>query len=434
MFGRHFGFVAAGIIVLVFLAEIVAPPGPASFPYYWIPVIFAAAVASPRSVARLAGLALVLDVLAGWHFAWFHSSVYPARILANAAIAAVAVLVASRIQSRLLKMQQKERVIFNERKHLADVIEGMNIGTWEWNVQTGATIFNEAWAQIIGYRLADLQPVSIETWMNYVNPEDLLRSNEDLQRCFNRQTDTYECEVRMRHRNGNWIWVLDRGRVVEWTADGKPLRMLGTHRDITAEVVARTREAGEPRASLPFEVCSRVQFDAQGNQELLRVRTSGAKLSMLLVDVDRLGEINTALGREAGDAVLKALAEACRHYLRGNDLLARVGGDRFALLLPDTPLTGAERVARRLVDALVQTEGRLPDGRPLPFTVSIGGAEAAPETADLDALRARAGEALDEARQNGGNTIRLAEQDAGLMKSASCAPGLDSGAVDAKDS
>ena len=83
--------------------------------------------------------------------------------------------------------------------------------------------------------LWELSPVNIDTWTNLSHPEDLLRSRELMRRCFERESPTYECETRMRHKDGHWVWVLDRGSVVEWTEDGKPLRMSGTHQDITEQ-------------------------------------------------------------------------------------------------------------------------------------------------------------------------------------------------------
>ncbi len=120
-----------------------------------------------------------------------------------------------------------------QSQRLSEVIWGTDIATWEWNVQTGETVFNQRWAEIVGYTLDELAPISINTWSNLVHPDDGKRSGELLTQCFNRESETYICEVRMRHKNGEWVWVLDRGRVVEWTADGKPLRMSGTHQDIT---------------------------------------------------------------------------------------------------------------------------------------------------------------------------------------------------------
>ncbi|HEY9185447.1 MAG TPA: PAS domain S-box protein [Salegentibacter sp.] len=113
------------------------------------------------------------------------------------------------------------------------VIEGTNVGTWEWNVQTGETVFNERWAEITGYTLEELAPISIETWLKLAHPDDLEESGRRLNSCFEKKTEYYEFEARMKHKAGHWVWVYDRGKVFEWTKDGKPLMMYGTHQDIT---------------------------------------------------------------------------------------------------------------------------------------------------------------------------------------------------------
>ena len=126
------------------------------------------------------------------------------------------------------------RALHDERRRLAWIIEGTGAGTWEWNVQTGETRFNARWAGIIGRTLQELGPVSIQTWLDHAHPEDLERSAAALQRHFDGQTDSYDCEARMRHRDGHWVWVHDRGRVMTRTADGRPEWMFGTHVDISA--------------------------------------------------------------------------------------------------------------------------------------------------------------------------------------------------------
>ncbi len=113
------------------------------------------------------------------------------------------------------------------------IIDGSDIGTWEWNIQTGETIFNERWANIIGYTLAELKPTNIDTWSGYAHPDDLIVSGQLLQQHFDGKTSLYDCEARMKHKNGHWIWVQDKGKVVSWTADGKPEWMTGSHQDIT---------------------------------------------------------------------------------------------------------------------------------------------------------------------------------------------------------
>ncbi|KFB75495.1 MULTISPECIES: PAS domain S-box protein [Candidatus Accumulibacter] len=137
--------------------------------------------------------------------------------------------------------------LHTERQRLANIIAGTDVGTWEWNVETGAVLFNERWAGIIGYTLAEIAPLSIATWLRFAHPDDLEKSNALLRRHFAGELPAYDCECRMRHRDGYWVWVRDRGKVMEWSADGRPLHMFGTHLDITEskEAEARLRELNE---------------------------------------------------------------------------------------------------------------------------------------------------------------------------------------------
>jgi len=120
-------------------------------------------------------------------------------------------------------------------------LEGTKAGLWDWNVQTGETEFDERWAEIVGYELEELEPVSIETWEELAHSEDLERSDELLEKHFAGETDYYEFEGRMKHKNGDWVWIQDRGRVVEWDDEGNPVRMVGTHIDITERKKRRRR-------------------------------------------------------------------------------------------------------------------------------------------------------------------------------------------------
>jgi len=129
--------------------------------------------------------------------------------------------------------KQHEKELEYQRLRLSNIIEGTHIGTWEWNVQTGEVIFNQRWAEMLGYSLEELAPTSIATWLKYAHPDDLKQSEALLNDHFTGKIPFYECEARMRHQAGHWIWVLDRGKVSSWTADGKPLMMFGTHQDIT---------------------------------------------------------------------------------------------------------------------------------------------------------------------------------------------------------
>lgn len=123
--------------------------------------------------------------------------------------------------------------IVDDRFRYKALLEGTNVGTWEWNVQSGEVTFNERWAEIVGYKLEELEPISIETWIKLAHPSDLEESGRRLNLCFEGKAEFYELEARMKHKDGRWVWVHDRGKVFSWTEDGKPLMMYGTHKDIT---------------------------------------------------------------------------------------------------------------------------------------------------------------------------------------------------------
>ncbi len=124
--------------------------------------------------------------------------------------------------------------IKDQNERLGFILEGTNSGTWEWNVQTGEVIFNDRWSEIVGYTLEELSPISIETWMNLTHPEDLMRSTELIKKHFDGEIEFYELEARMKHKDGHWVWISDRGKLLSRSSNGEPLWMFGTHIDITA--------------------------------------------------------------------------------------------------------------------------------------------------------------------------------------------------------
>ena len=169
------------------------------------------------------------------------------------------------------------------------IIEGARLGTWEWNVQTGETVFNEQWARILGYTLDELAPNSIKTWETMAHPDDLKQAAARLERHFAGELPCHDYECRMKHKDGHWVWIHDRGCLISRTGDGKPLMMFGTHQDITLRkqaeeelrqaheeleqrVVARTRELRQANEQLCLEVEVRQQTERKLFEESVRYR------------------------------------------------------------------------------------------------------------------------------------------------------------------
>ncbi len=134
----------------------------------------------------------------------------------------------------ITKRKLAEAKVKQSEERLDLALKGTKAGIWDWNVQSGETIFNERWAEIVGYTLDELKPINIQTWINLTHTNDYKRAEKLLNKHFAGETEFYECQLRMKHKKGHWVWIEDRGCVVEWSKDGnKPIRMTGTHIDIT---------------------------------------------------------------------------------------------------------------------------------------------------------------------------------------------------------
>jgi diguanylate cyclase (GGDEF)-like protein len=145
--------------------------------------------------------------------------------------------------------------------------------------------------------------------------------------------------------------------------------------------------------------------------ELRRARRSQTPVSLIMFDLDRFKDINDRHGHLCGDAVLAAVGAKMREVLRGSDLKCRYGGEEFLVLLPETPLEGAKRVAdtlrREIADMPVSWKG---EG--VPVTASLGVSVALPSEVDSKALIARADAALYRAKDQGRNCVRLSMETA----------------------
>jgi diguanylate cyclase (GGDEF)-like protein/PAS domain S-box-containing protein len=132
-----------------------------------------------------------------------------------------------------LDAERAARVLATERRRLSDVIEGTGVGTWEWDIETGIVQINDRWAAMIGYDVAELGTVTADFWKSRLHPDDLAPVIQRLSDSFPGNGGVYEIDFRMRHRDGRWVWISSRGNVTERSAEGRPLRMAGTHQDIT---------------------------------------------------------------------------------------------------------------------------------------------------------------------------------------------------------
>jgi len=142
-------------------------------------------------------------------------------------------LTTNRIRKAESEQQRFDRELGENHDRLSSLIEATRVGTWEWDIPTGIMSFNERWAQMLGYSLEELEPLHVQVWKDLMHPQDLKVSESLLEKVFSLDVDYYELECRMKHKDGHWVWVLGRGKVVLWSPDNVPLSMAGTHDDIS---------------------------------------------------------------------------------------------------------------------------------------------------------------------------------------------------------
>lgn len=144
-----------------------------------------------------------------------------------------------RLETEIRERAQTELALRESEHQLRRVINGSDQGFWDWNLLTKAFTVSARFETMLGYAPGEMD-VSVENWHRYVEPEDLIKAKASIAGHLAGKSSSHELELRMRAKSGEWRWVLTRGRIVEWTADGCPAMMSGTHTDITARKQAET--------------------------------------------------------------------------------------------------------------------------------------------------------------------------------------------------
>ncbi len=162
-------------------------------------------------------------------------------------------------------------------------LEGAGEGAWDWNVQTGVVLYSKRWKEMLGYDNDEVGS-TLEDWSSRVHPDDLPKTLKDKQDYFNQITPVYQNEHRMRSKSGNWQWHLTRGKLISRDEMGRPLRMIGTHANISERKSLEARESsrskimtmiatGEPLESILLALT----LDGEAQHQ-------GSKCSVLLLD------------------------------------------------------------------------------------------------------------------------------------------------------
>lgn len=145
----------------------------------------------------------------------------------------------------------KVKELQRKAERLELVLEGTRLGLWDWNPQTNEVTFDQRWAEMLGYDISEIEQ-NLESWQSKVHPEDIEQCFADITAHMEGKVPFYENVHRMKHKHGHWVYILDRGKIMERDADGKPIRFTGTHTDITREKLAEQRALDAVRSKDQF--------------------------------------------------------------------------------------------------------------------------------------------------------------------------------------
>ncbi len=298
-------------------------------------------------------IAIAMDK-GSYHFEWTHKRVdtgksFPADVLlcvmeinGNPALQAVV--------RDITKRKHGENVLRESEFRWKFAIEGSGDGVWDWNIQTAEAKYSKRWKEMLGYAEDDILPTNDE-WVKRIHPDDQSFVAGTMQAYLDGKTEIYVVEYRLRCKDDSYKWILGRGMIVSCDEDGKPLRMIGTHTDITER-----KQMEDQVRQLAFydsltKLANRLLFNDRLTQAISTSKRSGCHVAVIFIDLDNFKALNDTHGHVIGDLLLTEVASRLKNCVRNNDTVARFGGDEFVVMLSELDVDKAASISQASIVA-----------------------------------------------------------------------------------
>lgn len=247
-----------------------------------------------------------------------------------------------------------EAALRQSEERLRMALAATHQGLFDLNLQTGQAIVNAEYATMLGYDHANFQESS-QAWQRRLHPDDVNPSLLAYQAYLSGKSPEYRVEFRQKKQNGDWVWILSVGAIVEYDAQKQPLRMLGTHLDITERKKSEALIWHQANIDALTGLPNRRMFNDRLEQDIRKSRRSGAPLAVFFIDLDHFKEVNDTLGHAIGDALLVEAAQRLQSCVRASDTVARLGGDEFTVSLPDQRNPDqVEKIAQNIITKMAE--------------------------------------------------------------------------------
>ncbi|MGZ9896742.1 putative bifunctional diguanylate cyclase/phosphodiesterase [Shewanella gaetbuli] len=304
--------------------------------------------------------------------------------------------------SNKLKRNQK-RLNDAEQRWLFSV-EGLKNGLWDWNLSNGDVFVSDRWKEILGYQSYELDSV-YSIWESCLHREEKADVLNTLQQCIDGETEEYESVHRLRHKDGHYVWVLDKGKIVEWDELGNPVRIIGSITDVSVDVKNQHFEIENDHAQVSItDLMSRDTLADSLYDLQVFSRKVNQYSAILIINLDNYKLVSDALGQECCDRLLMKIAARLSGAFSSSGLVARLGTDEFIMFAKSlgNELTHANKRALALASEVRQLIGKSVDIAEQHILISArvgvvlcdGGESLTPQT-----LLARADNALELAKE-----------------------------------
>lgn len=281
------------------------------------------------------------------------------------------------VPADLLEKRLEEALTLRERAKLA--LEAAQDGLWDWNVENGEAYYSPHYLNMLGYS-PEAFPPRIDSWRTRVH-------QEDLESTLRRQAayvdspalgDTFECTYRFMAADCTYRWILARGKVVARDQSGRAKRIVGLHTDVTELRMAQEALTQTVNHDFLTKLHSRLYFD----QFFSKLGPEDHPVSVVYADVDSLKMVNDLLGHGVGDSLLIAASDILRRAVRSTDVIARMGGDEFAIVLPRCTGESA-RITMEKIRAALKKRNANKENMPIFISMGCAGTD---EGSQLDQL------------------------------------------------